>query len=103
MTETKTELKEINMLNDAMFKSLFRSIEARDMVSTFLSSITGIKKEVLMNADYQGGELPKKNIHEKGKTSDIIIKIEDNHKIVLEMNQKYLNEFSSSTPLNSLQ
>ena len=45
----------------------------------------------------------KKNIHEKGKTSDIIIKIEDNHKIVLEMNQKYLNEFSSSTPLNSLQ
>ena len=83
------KLESINMLNDAMFKALFRSIEARDMVSSFLSSITGIDKELLLKADYQGGELPKKNINEKGKTSDIIIKIEDNHKIVLEMNRFY--------------
>jgi len=98
MTENKEKLTQINMLNDAMFKALFRSIEARDMVSTFLSSLTGIKKEVLMNADYQGGELPKKNINEKGKTSDIIIKIEDNHKIILEMNQHHSdNIFEKNT------
>jgi len=98
MTENKEKLTQINMLNDAMFKALFRSIEARDMVSTFLSSLTGIKKEVLMNADYQGGELPKKNINEKGKTSDIIIKIEDNHKIILEMNQYHSdNIFEKNT------
>lgn len=75
------------MLNDTMFKALFRSIEAREMVASFLSSVTGIEKEELRNAEYQGGELPKKNLKEKGKTSDIIVKIEDHHKIILEMNQ----------------
>lgn len=87
MIKEKNKLEEINMLNDAMFKALFRSMEARDMVASFLSSITGIEKEILKNADYQGGELPKKKIKEKGKTSDIIVKIEDNHRIILEMNQ----------------
>ena len=87
MIKEKNKLEEINMLNDAMFKAIFRSMEARDMVASFLSSITGIEKEILKNADYQGGELPKKKIKEKGKTSDIIVKIEDNHRIILEMNQ----------------
>ena len=77
------------MLNDAMFKALFRSIEARNMVSSFISSITNIPKEDLMKAEYQGGELPKKISKEKGKTSDIIIKIDNGNKIVLEMNQSY--------------
>lgn len=77
------------MLNDAMFKALFRSIEARSMVSSLISSITDIPKEDLMKAEYQGGELPKKILKEKGKTSDIIIKIDDGNKIVLEMNQYY--------------
>ena len=86
------KLKSINMLNDALFKSLFRSIEAREMVSNFLSELTGIKKEILMNADYQGGELPKKKLKEKGKQSDIIIKIEHDNRIILEMNQ-YKTDF----------
>ena len=80
------------MLNDALFKALFRSIEARDMVSSFISSITDIPKEDLMKADYQGGELPKKILKEKGKTSDIIIKIDDGNKIILELNQYYSNK-----------
>ena len=75
------------MLNDALFKSLFRSIEARDMVTDFLCSITGIKKEILEKAEYQAGELPKKILKEKGKIADIIIKIENGNKIILEMNQ----------------
>ena len=81
----------INLLNDAMFKALFRSIEARGVVSEVISNLTGIDKEILMKADYQGGELPKKKITEKGKISDVIIKVDDNNKIIVEMNQNYTN------------
>jgi predicted nucleic-acid-binding Zn-ribbon protein len=90
-TEVK-KLEEVNMLNDSMFKAVFRSIEARRMVASFLNGITGIPIKDLMNADYQGGELPKKNISEKGKTSDIIVKIENNRQIILECNQYKTDE-----------
>ena len=86
-----TELKEVNMLNDALFKALFRSVEAREMVVDFLSELIGIKKEVLKQADYQGGEIPKKIMTERNKTADMIIKIEDSNRIILEMNQ-YLSQ-----------
>lgn len=84
-TEVK-EIRKINLLNDYAFKSLFKSIEAREMVASFLSAITGIEKWLLMEADYQGGELPKKNASEKAKTSDIIVKIKKDNQLVLEMN-----------------
>ena len=84
----KTEIiKEVNMLNDALFKALFRSVEAREMISNCLSILTGIDANKIRNAEYQGGELPKKKLSEKGKISDIIIKIENNNRIILEMNQ----------------
>ncbi len=67
------QLETINMLNDAMFKFLFRSIEARSMVASFLHEITGIEENLLKNANYQGGELVKKNLKEKKKEADIII------------------------------
>ena len=86
-TTDAVKLKNINMLNDAIFKSLFRSSEAREMVSDFLNEILGIDKQLIMKAEFQGGELTKKVLTEKGKASDIIIKIEDNNKIILEMNQ----------------
>lgn len=101
------------MLNDAMFKSVFRSVEAREMVATFISHVTGINEELIKNAEYQGGELVKQNIQEKGKVSDIIIKIQDNNKIILEMNQyvsNYIFEknmsyaftmFSETIPINT--
>ncbi len=41
----------------------------------------------MKKADYQGGEIPKKKLYEKGKTADIIIKIENHNMIILEMNQ----------------
>jgi predicted transposase/invertase (TIGR01784 family) len=95
---TKTSLQNVNLLNDAMFKALFRSVEAREMVSKFLNAITGIPVNDLMNASYQGGELPKKNIKEKGKTSDIIIRIENDKHIILECNQHYSdNIFKKNT------
>ena len=80
------------MLNDAMFKALFRSVEARRVVASFLSSLTGIDESLLIEAEYQGGELPKKILKEKGKTSDIIIKIDDGNKLILEMNQDFTDK-----------
>ena len=81
---TKLKIDKVNMYNDYLFKSFIRSIEARDIVSSFLSSLTGIDKDKLYNASYQGGEITK---IEKGKSSDIIVKIDDNNHIIIEMNQ----------------
>ena len=60
-------LKEINMCNDAMFNAVFRSIEARKIVVSILSKLTGIEEERLNKADFQGGELVKRKITEKKK------------------------------------
>ena len=83
---SKNKPKIINMLNDAMFKSIIRSKEARPLVNNFLHSLTHVEEEKLEKATYMGGEIAKKHIHEKGKSSDIIITVED-CKIILEMNQ----------------
>lgn len=84
---TKTKIEEINMFNDHLFKSLIRSMEAREIVSGFLSKLTGIEKEKLYNASYIGGEIPKKNKEEKAKASDVIVKVSDSKHIIVEMNQ----------------
>ena len=80
------------MDNDYLFKSLFRSIEARDMVARVLSKITGLDEEILLNADYIGGEIPKKKKKEKAKTSDVVVKIDDNFRIIVEANGYYLQD-----------
>ena len=74
------------MLNDAMFKSVIRSKEARPIVNNFLHFLTHIQMDKLETATYMGGEITKSHMDEKGKISDVIIKIE-NCKIILEMNQ----------------
>ena len=74
------------MLNDAMFKSVIRSKEARPIVNNFLHFLTNIQMDKLETATYMGGEITKSHMNEKGKISDVIIKIE-NCKIILEMNQ----------------
>ena len=79
---------EIDILNDICFKSLFRSVEARGMVSRFLSALTGISKERFLNAEYVGGELTKKKLSERGKIADIIIKLdEEDETCIVEMNK----------------
>ena len=75
-----------------MFKSIIRSMEARQLVAKALSAITGISVDVLINADYQGGELPNKKLKEKLKVSDVVVKVDDGNRIILEMNQYYTNE-----------
>ena len=74
------------MCNDAMFKAVFRSIEARKIVVSILSKLTGIEEERLSKADFQGGELVKRKITEKKKESDIIVKVTDREKIIVEIN-----------------
>ena len=59
----KNKPKMINMLNDAMFKSIIRSKEARPLVNNFLHSLTHVEEEKLENATYMGGEIAKKHIH----------------------------------------
>ena len=54
-----TKVKEINMLNDAMFKSVIRSKEARPIVNNFLHFLTNIKMDKLETATYMGGEITK--------------------------------------------
>ena len=91
-------IEKINMCNDAMFKSVFRSIEARNVVIDFISAITKIDKEILKDAEFVGGDIVKSNIKEKTKISDVIIKLDDNNKIIVEMNGSYdKNIFNKNT------
>ena len=81
--EKPRKLDKIDILNDACFKSLFRSVEARGMFARFLSAVTGIDKELLMKAEYTGGELLKSNLTERGKIADIIVKVASSKQIIV--------------------
>ena len=61
------KIQEINMLNDAMFKSVIRSEEARPLVNKFLHFLTNIEMEKLERATFMGGEIPKKISKKKEK------------------------------------
>lgn len=77
----------IDMYNDKLFKAFFTSIEARGMVSSFLSAITGIEREKFVNATYIGGLEPTtKSTKEKGKRTDVIVKVDNYNRIIVEMN-----------------
>ena len=93
--------KEINLLNDAMFKALFRSEEARDIIANVISILLGIDKEKLVYAEYNSGELVKNKLFEKGKVCDIIIKIDNDNKIILEMNGSLNNNIFDKNATHS--
>ena len=82
-----TKLKKVNVMNDAIAKAFLRSKEARMIVASFLSEVTGIDKSVLMNATYTGGEIPKRRNYEKNKESDVMILIDELNRIIIEVNQ----------------
>ena len=78
---------EINMYNDKLFKAFFTSVEARGMVSSFLSAITGVEKEKFINATYISGLEPSTMTEkEKGKRTDILVKVDNYNRIIVEMN-----------------
>lgn len=89
------ELKTFDMWECYIFKSLFRNINARKVVARFLNELTGIDIDVIMNADFQGGELTKLNEKEKGKVCDCIIKISNDRRLIVEMNGSITNYIST--------
>ena len=100
MPKSTKSIDEINvdLLNDAIFKAIFRSEELRDIIANFLSILTKIPKRDIMKASFQGGELPKSHQNEKGRICDVIIKIDENRLIIVEMNKQespYLIERNS--------
>ena len=82
-----TKIKKLNVMNDAVAKAFLRSKEARMIIASFLSEVTGIDKSVLMNATYTGGEIPKRRSYEKNKESDVMILIDELNRIIIEVNQ----------------
>ena len=89
----KNEIRnmKIDVMNDALAKALLRSEEAREVVATFISKVAGIDKELLINAKYVGGEIPKKKIYKKNKESDVMVLIDENHRIIVEINRNSTN------------
>ena len=95
----KTKLKEINLLNDVMFKSLLCHERNREMVVDVIHALTKIDKELLRQANYiSGEEILKKNKNNKKQITDVTIRIDNNQKIIVEMNQyKTMNTFEKNS------
>ena len=98
MSSTLLKEKTINLMNDALAKSIIRSKEAREEVIGFLSGITHISKRKFKNALFVGGEIPKNNKQEKGKISDVMCILKDVI-IIIEINDSY---YQNLFPKNSL-
>ena len=98
MSSTLLKEKEINLMNDALAKSIIRSKEAREEVIGFLSGITHIPKRKFRHALFVGGEIPKNNKQEKGKISDVMCILKDVI-IIIEINDSY---YQNLFPKNSL-
>ena len=76
-------------MNDAAFKSLIRAEETRDIVTGVLSDLTPIPEEVMKESQFTGGEVPKDILKEKGMVSDIVVRVQDKNKIIIEANRQY--------------
>ena len=98
MSSTLLKEKEINLMNDALAKSIIRSKEAREEVIGFLSGITHIPKRKFRRALFVGGEIPKNNKKKKKKISDVMCILKDVI-IIIEINDSY---YQNLFPKNSL-
>ena len=76
-------------MNDAAFKSLIRAEETRDIVIGVLSDITPVLESELKNALFLGGEVPKELLKEKGMVSDVLVRVNDKNRIIIEANRQY--------------
>ena len=76
-------------MNDAAFKSLIRAEETRDIVIGVLSDITPVLESELKNALFLGGEVPKEILKEKGMVSDVLVRVNDKNRIIIEANRQY--------------
>ena len=76
-------------MNDAAFKSLIRAEETRNIVIDVLSDITPVLENELKNALFLGGEVPKEILKEKGMVSDVLVRVNDKNRIIIEANRQY--------------
>ena len=87
MIEEKQRI--IPRIYDVVFKSVLQDKESEDYLIDIISNITGIKKDYMKgNIVFKNSELPKNNIKEKGKATDLIVELKENI-INLEMNKNY--------------
>ena len=100
MSSTLLKTKEINLMNDALAKSILRSEEARSEVIVFLSGVTHIPKRKFKNALFVGGEIPKNHKNEKGKISDVMCILKDII-IIIEINDSYYQNLFRKNALYS--
>ena len=74
---------------DPVFKALLTSEECREYLADLINIVTKIPKEnIINNLVIRNSEHMKSNISEKGKTSDLIVDVENN-RINLECNLDY--------------
>ena len=87
MIEEKQRI--IPMIYDVVFKSVLQDKESEDYLIDIISNITGIKKDYMKgNIVFKNSKLPKNNIKEKGKATDLIVELKENI-INLEMSKNY--------------
>ena len=100
MIEEKQRI--IPMIYDVVFKSVLQDKESEDYLIDIISNITGIKKDYMKgNIVFKNSELPKNNIKEKGKATDLIVELKENI-INLEMNKKlYKTVMISNVKINN--
>lgn len=82
------DTKNINLMNDALFKAFMCHENTRELVIDFLHSVTSISKELLRKGIFIGGEeLPKRKTYNKKQMTDMSILYEGKRRIIVEMNQ----------------
>lgn len=85
MKENKTLLE---LTSDPVFKAFMMSENTKVFKARYISLITGIKEEDLLNAEYTSRELAVNNKQDKTYKSDIIVHIEKTY-LNIEMNNEY--------------
>ena len=82
------DTKNINLMNDALFKAFMAHENNRCLVIDFIHSLTGIEKEILRKATFiSGEEIPIRKVTNKKQLMDFSIRLENKQRIVIEMNQ----------------
>ena len=72
------DLKNINLMNDVLFKAFMCHENNRELVVDFLHSVTKIEKEILRRGVFIGGEeIPKRRISTQKQMTDFTVNIEN--------------------------
>ncbi len=83
------DLKNINLMNDALFKAMMCHKNNRELVVDLLHVLTNIPKEKLKDATYiSGEEIPKRVWMQKKQITDMSVIIDNKQRIIIEMNQE---------------